>query len=203
MIEAFVALFVVANVTPILPVVLQFTADLDGRVRRRLLLQAVVLGNAVALGTALLGGVILDVTRITLDDLRIAGGVVLLVFAVFDLLFNREQRKLPLAEVIADPQTSTLVPMAVPVLVGPAVLTTVVLVAEDHGRVAAFAAVGGNAVINAAILMGAAQVYARLGAGFGRALGKVMGLILAALAVSMIRAGVAGSIATAQLGAPP
>ena len=199
MIEAFVALFVVANVLPILPVVMQFTAELSPRARRSLLVQAVVLGNAVAVGTALLGGLLLDVTRITLDDLRIAGGIVLLVFAVFDLLFTREQRKLPLAELIADPATSTLVPMAVPVLVGPAVLTTVVLLAEDHGRVAAMVAVGGNAAINLAILVAAAQVYARLGAGFGRALGKVMGLVLAALAVSMIRAGIAGSIAGAQL----
>ncbi len=197
MIEAFIALFVVANVAPILPVVLQFTAELDARARRRRLMQAIVLGNGIAIGTALIGGVLLDVTRITLDDLRIAGGIVLLVFAVFDLLFSREQRKLPLAELIEDPSSSSLVPLAVPVLVGPAVLTTVVLLAEDHGRPAAMVAVLGNAAINAAILFAAERVYARVGPGFGRALGKVMGLILAALAISMIRAGVAGSIATA------
>lgn len=195
MFQAFVTVLVVANVLPILPVILEFTADREPSVRRRLLLEAIAAGSVVAALTALGGGLLLDATRLTVDDLRVAGGIVLLVFATFDLLFNREQRKRGLSDVMNDPATSRLVPLAVPLLVGPAVLATVLVVAEDQGRVPAMVAVIGNGLINAVILAAAQPIYERIGAGFGRAFGKVMSLVLAALAVSMVRVGVAGMIA--------
>lgn len=189
MFEAFLLVLVVANVLPILPVILQFTEGLHPPEQRTLLVKAVLVGNVVALLVALAGGGIIHATRLTLPDLRIAGGTILLVFAVFDLLFNREQRKRPLADVLSDPDHQ-LVPMAVPLLVGPAVLTTVLVVAEDHGRTAALIAVAGNAAINLVILLAARPIFGRLGGGLGRALGKVMSLVLAALAVSMVRTGI-------------
>lgn len=197
MVEAFVVVLTIANVLPILPVVLQFTDGMAPSARRNLLMQAVVVGNTVAVAAALGGSLLLHATRLTLDDLRIAGGLILLVFATFDLLFSREQRKKPVGELIGDTSTAqaSLVPMAIPVLVGPATLATVMVVAEDHGYVPALVAIGGNALINAVILLAADRVYALLGPGFGRALGKVMSLVLATLAVSMIRLGVAGAIA--------
>ena len=195
MAEAFLTVLVVANVLPILPVILRFTEGLDRPARNALLLEAVLVGNLVAVAMALGGSLLLHATAVTVSDLRIAGGGILFVFATYDLLFNREKRKEPLEEVVQDPSTPTIIPMAIPVLVGPAVLATVVVVAEVHGRLAAAAAVAGNAAINMAILLAAVPIYARLGSGVGRALGKVMGLILAALAISMIRTGIADAVA--------
>lgn len=197
MLEAFVTVLVVANVVPILPVVLEFTAGLPPHVQRRVLLEAILVGNVVAGATALLGRALLDATRLTIDDVRIAGGLVLLVFALFDMLFDRVQRKRPLNEVVGPPEHPALVPLAVPLLVGPAVLATVLVSADHYGRTAALVAVGGNAVINAVILTVGGVLYARIGPGFGRALGKVMSLVLAALAVSMIRAGIFGMLESA------
>lgn len=200
MFQAFVTVLVVANVLPILPVVLEFTADRTPAQRRRLLLEAIAAGSVVAMLTALVGGWLLDATRLTVDDLRVAGGIVLLVFATFDLLFNREQRKRGLSDVFADPATSQLVPLAVPLLVGPAVLATVMVVAEDQGRWPALVAVVANGLINAAILYAAQPIYERIGVGIGRAASKVMSLVLAALAVSMVRTGVLGMMAAATPG---
>jgi len=152
---------------------------------------------------ALGGGLLLEASRLTTADLRIAGGVILLVFATFDLLFNREQRKRPLGDVVsADPAMPALIPLAVPVLVGPAVLATVIVVAEHYGRLAALIAVAGNMLINALLLMLAGPIHTRIGAGPGRALGKIMGLILAALAVSMKRTGITEAIAAASSPTP-
>ncbi|MEZ4401467.1 MAG: MarC family protein [Kofleriaceae bacterium] len=195
MFEAFVVVLTIANVLPILPIVLQFTAGFDPPARRSLLLQAVVVGNLVAVAAALGGGLLLRATRLTIDDLRIAGGLILLVFATYDLLFNREQRKRPVRDQLRDPAASSLVPMAVPVLVGPATLATVMVVGEDHGTAAVLVAIGANAVINAALLLAADRVIGAIGPGVGRAFGKVMSLILATMAVSMVRLGVAGAIA--------
>jgi multiple antibiotic resistance protein len=202
MFESFVTVLLVANVLPILPVILEFTADRAPAERRRLLLEAIAAGSVVAMLTAIGGGLLIDATRLTVDDLRVAGGVILLVFATFDLLFNREQRKRGLSDVMTDPATSLLVPLAVPLLVGPATLATVLVVAEDQGRLPALVAVVGNGLINAVILAGAQPIYDRIGAGFGRAFGKVMSLVLAAIAVSMIRAGVLGMIAATPAATP-
>jgi multiple antibiotic resistance protein len=196
MFEAFLTVLVVANVLPILPVVLEFTADHEPAMRRKLLLEAILAGNVVAMGTALVGGALLAATRLTVDDLRVAGGIILLVFSTFDLLFNREQRKRSLADVVHDEATSRLVPLAVPLLVGPATLATVLVVAEDQGVVPALLAVVANAAINAVLLAAAEPIYRRVGAGLGRASGKVMSLVLATLAVSMIRLGIQGMMAS-------
>lgn len=194
MLAAFATLFVVANVLPIVPVVLSLTEDIDQKGRGRFLLSALLAGNMVAFGAAMGGSAMLEAMDVALGDVRIAGGLILLVFAIYDLLFSRESRKQPLADAVEAPRA--LVPLAVPMLVGPATLATVVVLAESSGRVETSAAIAGNMVVNAAILLVAERVYRLLGPGFSRALGKVMGLVLAAVAVSMLRAGIAEAIAT-------
>ncbi|MEZ4368007.1 MAG: MarC family protein [Kofleriaceae bacterium] len=77
MIESIVTVALVANVLPILPVVLQFTEGLSARERRALLLRAVLAGNLVAAGAALGGGWLIHTTRVTVDDLRVSGGIIL------------------------------------------------------------------------------------------------------------------------------
>lgn len=198
MLEAFVAVLVVANVLPILPIVIEFTDGLDRPAQRRVLLEAILVGNLIAAATALLGRALLDATRLTIDDMRIAGGLVLLVFSVFDMLFDRSQRKRPLHEVVGPPEQPALVPLAVPLMVGPAVLATVLVASEHYGRTAALVAVAGNAAINAVLLAVGSSLYARIGGGLGRAIGKVMSLMLAAIAVSMIRVGILGAMSAAH-----
>ncbi len=194
MFEAFLTIMLVANVLPILPVTLELTSGHDPSTQRKLLLEATFVGSACAMGVAIAGGALLRATRLTADDLRAAGGLVLLVFAVYDLLFNRERRKRPIGELLQEPHESSLVPLAVPLLVGPAVLTTVLVVAEDAGKLAALVAIGANALLNAVIFTVAQPIHAKLGGGLGRAVGKVMSLVLATIAVSMIRTGIGGMI---------
>ncbi len=73
-------------------------------------------------------------------------------------------------------------------------LTTVLVVSEDAGKLATLVAIAGNGLVNAAIFMVAQPLHARIGGGLGRALGKIMSLIIATIAVSMIRAGVSRMI---------
>lgn len=89
----FVALFAVTNVLPVLPVTLSILEGVPRRERSRVTRRALLTVLSVDLLIASGGGAMLRWWGLTIDDLRIAGGVVLLVFAIHDLLFSRLERK--------------------------------------------------------------------------------------------------------------
>jgi multiple antibiotic resistance protein len=194
-VDPVVTLLVVANILPILPTVLGVVSPLPPVQRRRTLLQALVVGNLFALLFALGGGALLTAIGSGLDDVRVAGGLILLVFAIYDLLFSREQRKEPLGEIVEgqvdDPDLHVgLVPLGIPLLVGPASLAAALFISEAYGFWFAALAILINASINVLILLASNVIMQRAGQGAMRATGKVFGLLLAAMAISMIRTGV-------------
>ena len=80
-IRSLFALVAVSNVIPILPVVRDYTAELEGRMARSYQLQALFQGNLVGLGFVFGAPLLLGALSLTVDDLRVAGGVILLAYA--------------------------------------------------------------------------------------------------------------------------
>lgn len=200
---AFASLLAVASILPYLPVVTAYTAELRPRAARRYQQQALVggylVGFAFLLGAPLLFGAL----GIGLDDLRVAGGAVLLVFAIHDLLFSRAQRKEPLLHLDEDggadnePSNAShdvlghpVAPLGTPMIVGPGVLSLLLVLAGELGTGPVALAFGANFALNAVLLRFATPLLDALGEGFGRAVGKVMSLVLAALGAAMLRAGI-------------
>lgn len=195
LLEPIVALLVVANILPILPVVLEVVSGLPREQRRRTTLMALAFGNLIALLFAVGGGALLEAMRSEIDDLRIAGGLILLVFAIYDLLFSREQRKQPLGELIESEASGAdarvgVVPLGIPMMVGPATLTTALIVAEAYGLFSLLMAMLVNGLANVVLLLGGQGLMDAIGHGAVRACGKVFGLLLATMAVTMIRTAV-------------
>lgn len=197
--DPFLSLLLVANILPILPIVLDVVEPVPRSGRRRTLLHALLVGNATALAFIVAGGSVLQAMGSSLDDVRVAGGLVLLVFAIYDLLFSREQRKEALNELIGESESSAtevgLVPLGIPMMVGPATLATSLYLSEVFGVVTAGLALLVNGLLNALLLVGANRMVSLVSRGVVRTLGKVFGLLLAAMAVSMIRVGVANMMA--------
>jgi multiple antibiotic resistance protein len=194
-IDAIISVMLVANVAPILPTVLGVVEPVPRSKRRRILLLALLVGNVSALAFLLAGGPFLAAVGSGIDDLRVAGGLILLVFAMYDLLFSREQRKEPLGEIIEAESPASgsevgLVPLGIPMMVGPATLTAILVVSEVYGTGVAIIALLANGLVNAGILFLGGPLMDRIGHGVIRTVGKVFGLLLAALAISMIRTGV-------------
>jgi multiple antibiotic resistance protein len=194
------SLLLVANIVPILPTVLDVVEPVPQSRRLRTLLLALLVGNVTALVFIVAGGSVLRVMGSDVDDLRVAGGLVLLIFAIYDLLFSREQRKEALTQIISEKGVSGdsgandvvvgLVPLGIPMMVGPATLATALYFGEAYGVGIATVALSINALLNAALLIGADRSVQLVGRGTVRTIGKVFGLLLAAMAVSMIRAGI-------------
>jgi multiple antibiotic resistance protein len=193
----FVPLLAITNVVPVLPVVLGILEELpEGerpRATRRALGTVLVVGTLITIG----GGVMLRFWGLTKDDLRIAGGAVLLVFAIHDLLFSQLERK-SRAKALDESIDSDLgvahevaiVPLGVPILLGPAGMTALLVFGETRGVLPTLLAFAANFAINALLLTHAGFVRRLVGRAVVRAMGKVMSLALAALAVSMLRVGI-------------
>jgi multiple antibiotic resistance protein len=192
----FVPLLAITNVLPVLPVVLGMLEELPEGERRRATRRA--LGTVLVVGTLITigGGVMLRSWGLTTDDLRMAGGAVLLVFAIHDLLFSQLERKSrakTLDEAI-DTELGVehevaIVPLGVPILLGPAGMTALLVFGETRGVLPTLLAFIANFALNALLLTHAGFVRRLVGRAVVRAMGKVMSLALAALAVSMLRVG--------------
>jgi multiple antibiotic resistance protein len=184
---SFISIFVVMDVIGTLPIFLSMTEGADPRSRRAVTLQAIAAGAAVAVAFIFGGSWLFGVLGITIADFRVAGGLLLLVFAVHDLLFARAERR----------QTSPsmgVVPIGIPLLVGPAVLTGLLLSVSQYGLVETLAALVANLAIAFVVFTFGRWLIRLVGEGGAKGIGKVASLLLAAIAVMMIRSGVQAMI---------
>jgi len=166
----------------LLPIFLSLTHAMDEPNRRRVAYQAVLTAFLVSLFFLAVGTWIFKVLGISLADFQIAGGLLLLVFAVSEIL-DRGPRELA-------PNLSVgPVPLGVPLIVGPAVLTSLLIFTPVYG----YTLTVGGLCINLAIV----AVLLRFVRGASRgalkhslqAVSQVIHLFLAAIGVSLIRHG--------------
>jgi len=198
--EVFVPLFAVTSALPVLPIVISATEELPPKQRGRTLRQAYLTTVIVGTFMILVGGDFLSYLGVSLDDFRIAGGIILLVFAVHDLLFTRAERKQKAVDVDElfetdhdhhpdDEEDIGIVPLGIPILFGPASMTALIVFSQTAEPVVIYPAFVLNFAVNGLLIWRAGPVARRLGRPLIRATGKVMGVVLAALAVSMLRVG--------------
>ena len=134
------ALVAVSNVLPILPVIEEVTADLPPQEQVPYRLTALWQANAAAVAFMLGAPTLFGVLSLTVQDLRVAGGVILLAYATHDILFSRAKRKDRQADADADAGPA-IAPLGMPIMVGPATLCLLLLLAQEHGRPATLIAV--------------------------------------------------------------
>jgi multiple antibiotic resistance protein len=180
----FLPLFVAVDPIGLLPVYLSLTEGLPEPDQRRILQQSILTAAAVAVAFLLLGQWVFDVLGITVADFMIAGGVLLFIIAMSDLLaVGKQPRRV-------DPQTIGAVPIGVPLTVGPASLTTMVLLANQYGMLPAVLAMLANLLIAGVVFSFSPWILHLLGRTGVRTVSKVVSVILAAFAVMMVRQGI-------------
>lgn len=180
----FVPLFVAVDAFGVLPMFMGLTQGIADPIRRRVVYISVGTAAAVALAFIAAGAAVLDLLGATLADFMVAGGVLLFIIAMSDLLSDdKRQRRV-------DPESIGAVPLGVPLITGPAVLTTSLLLLREHGPVPTVAAVLLNIVIVGVVFLFAGGITRLLGATGAKVISKIASLLLAAIAVMMVRKGV-------------
>jgi multiple antibiotic resistance protein len=185
--NTFIPLFVATNIFMLLPIFISLTREMAKLKKKVVIRDSILTAIIVSFLFIALGELIFRILGITPDDFKIAGGIVLLVFAVRDLVHSGEERMKPDIKV-------GVVPIGVPLIVGPAVLTNILLLADHFGVVPTLVALVINLFIVWITLINAERIIAVVGKGGIIGIAKVMALLLASIAIMMIRIGVMNTI---------
>jgi len=138
----------------------------------------------LAIGFIFLGKEVFRVLGIRMEDFMIAGGAILFCLAITDIITPVKERRIPSEGLGA-------VPLGTPLIVGPAVLTTSVVIISQYGLLATLISVLVNVVLAGVIFSSSSVLLKVLGEAGSKALSKIMSLLLAAIAVMLARKGLA------------
>ena len=178
----FIPLFVAIDPIGVVPLFLGISQGIDAERKRRIVNQASWTAAGVAIGFMFLGKLIFRALNITVADFQVAGGLILLGLAAHDLL--------GVGPSIA--QTSEdfgVVPLGLPIIVGPATLATLLIVMDTVGVGYALVGLITNLVLINLSFRHSDRIAKVIGMPGLRALSKITSLLLAAIAVAMIRRG--------------
>lgn len=184
---AFIPLFVAIDVFGALPLFLSLTEGIEEQQRKKLVVEATITAFAISIVFLVTGKLLFSFLGITESDFRVGGGVVLLVLAVTDLLVFRENKR--------DPEASAgVVPIGIPLIMGPAALTTIIILVDSYGYAWTVASLLVNMLIVWVVFSQAQRIHRLMGQAGSRAVAKVAALFLAGIAVMMIRSGIAAML---------
>lgn len=185
----FVPLFVAVDAIGVLPLFVSLTEGMGTERRRKVLFQSVVTASIVAVSFLWFGPYLLEFLGISVQDFMIAGGLLLLVLSMNDILVGTKRRR------EADPDSLGAVPIGIPLITGPAVLTACILLTGMYGGWMTSAAAVVNISLAGVIFLVSDPVTRVLGKNGVKTVSKLASLLLAAIAVMLIRKGIMGFLA--------
>lgn len=180
---AFIPLFVAIDPIGLVACFMGLAPNASREHRQRQGLLAVLTGFGVAIAFIFLGRVIFQALGITVSDFQVAGGLILLGIAVRDLLgFGEGQRS-------GGDQDFGVVPLGMPLIAGPALLTALLLLVDTVGVLHTILSLVVNLLLVEVGFRYARRIAGVLGKQGLAGVSKLIALLLAAIAVSLIRRG--------------
>lgn len=183
----FLPLFVAIDVFWVTSLVAPYVEGKDTRAVRRVAGISVLTALLVSLGFAAVGELFFNLIGITVDDFKVAGGILLLVLSIMDLIRPGQSTMLV-------GESNGVVPLGIPLIAGPALLTTLLVLMEHYGVVPTLIGLAANMLILWLCLLGVRRIVRLIPHAFLVALSKILSLILASIAVMMIRLGLEGML---------
>ena len=182
-IYTFIPIFVAMDVGGMIPVYLTLTRDLTPLQKRDVGWQAMATAFLISVAFVVAGQFIFTVLGISPADFKIAGGILLLVLAIYEMI--REKPR-----VAGSGVHSGAVPLGIPLIIGPAVLTSLLILISLRGYGLTLASLMANLLLVGLAFHFSERLVKAIGQNGLRALSQVISLFLAAIAVSMIRRGI-------------
>jgi multiple antibiotic resistance protein len=182
----FVPLFVAMDAIGVLPILVPLTQEMKTKERNRTVRLAVITALGLGLGFVAIGKGIFIFLGIEVSDFLVAGGLILFLLAAKELITG----KMFEAQASVGADMLGVVPIGTPLVVGPAVLTTLLILIDQYSIIIVVVSFIINLAIAWLLFAQANRVVAFLGQGGVRATSKIVSLFLAAIAIKMIRQGV-------------
>lgn len=190
---SFVAVFVALDIIGTLPMYVSMTYGMTQEERDRVVNTSMFVAFIVALAFVFLGEKIFGYLGIAVFDFKIAGGLVLLLVSLADLVGRHEA-------VNRASGSTGIVPLAVPLITGPGVLTTMILHVNTVGYPITIAALFANYLFAWILLRRCDSVTRLIGKDGTVVISKIAALLLAAIAISMMRTGVFEALSSYKAG---
>lgn len=198
LIAAFTTLFIIIDPPGLAPVFIALTQGMTPQQRRAIAIRAFFVAAGLMMVFLVLGEAVLGFIGISMDAFRIAGGILLFLTAL-DMLFQRRQarREDSAAEGQAEHHDDPSVfPLALPLIVGPGAITTVILLAGEAQNAAEMGAIAGVIIVVLLIVLlaflAAPAIERALGKTGLNIVTRLLGMLLAALAVQFVLDGLRG-----------
>ncbi|MFH1846000.1 MAG: MarC family protein [Candidatus Omnitrophota bacterium] len=180
---AFIPIFVAVDAIGVLPVFVSLTEDLNRKEKQKIIGQSIVTAMILAVLFISLGKVVFKILGVTISDFMIAGGILLFSIALLSILIPEKKKTIASDDLGA-------VPLGTPLIVGPAVLTTSMIMMDQYGLLPTIISVLLNIIIAGIIFSFSEVLINILGKRGTRAMSKITALLLSAIAIMLIRKGI-------------
>jgi len=165
-----------------LPIYVAMTEGLTPEERTVIVRHSIETAFLITIGFTFLGRAVFKALAITVEDFMIAGGIVLLIIAVLEVV-RAGDKKYNVSPMFG------VVPLGTPLIAGPATLTTTLVLVGNYGYIPVIGSLIVNILLAWIIFNQADRIIKLIGINGSRAFAKVAALLLAAIAVKMIRSG--------------
>lgn len=184
----FIPIFVAVDAIGNIPIFVSLVEGAGKKQRNKIILDSVATATIVAILFMFIGKWVLRAIGISIPDFQIAGGILLFVISVRLLLPGTAK------SVLTDSHDKDIgvFPLGTPLITGPAVLTTTLMMLDSFGLAPTFASLLLNMLIVWITLNKADSIMRIMGANGTRAFSKIMYILLAAIGVMMVRRGIMG-----------
>ena len=184
----FIQIFVAVDAIGNIPLFVSLVEGTTKKQRGKIIAESITTATAVSILFMLGGKWVLRFIGVTIPDFQIAGGVLLFVISLRLLLPGSTRSFLS----DGHGKEVGVFPLGTPLITGPAVLTTTVIMLDTFGIGPTFVSLVINMVIVWASLVKADAIMRVMGVSGTRAFSKIMYILLAAIGVMMVRRGITG-----------
>jgi multiple antibiotic resistance protein len=155
--------------------------------RKKVICQSLLTGFLASIGFLAAGKSVFALLGISVSDFQIAGGILLFIISIVDLIFPEMTRTFP-------KETMGVVPIGIPLIVGPAVLTLLLIIVHTYGYISTLLCLILNFVVVWLVFGQSHSIMRFMKEGGAKGIGKVSSLLLGAFAMMTIRMGIEGWI---------
>ena len=199
--NSFVLFFITIDTIGNLPFFISLTEGAPIKKKNQIAIKSIIIAFFITILFAYLGKYLLDAIGVSLDSLKIAGGIILMFIAIDILFEKRKIRREKKVEAALDEKNFDEIivfPMAIPFIAGPSTLATIIVLMGNYTNSLEFQIIVILALIAALIV----SLILMIGTNFTtkyipqqilHATSRVFAFILAALATQFIIDGIKAS----------
>lgn len=201
-ISAFAILFVIIDPPGCAPIFATLTQGTSRKHQNIMAVKSVFVASIILFGFAYTGEFIFSKLGISLDALRIAGGIMLFMIGL-NMVFekrteSRENRAEEILEDAENPEDISVFPMGIPMIAGPGTMASILLLKSKTTttaeEISILLALGAVLLVTLLSFFIAGPLLKLLGKSFTEVLTRVLGVLLATLAVQFIVDGLQGAL---------